>query len=69
MKTNQREIEKLFEMGLQELESNHISFAKKYLGNAAAQGHEYANKILMFLCCSKDKSFARDVILCAVGLV
>ncbi|MGD9108182.1 MAG: hypothetical protein PVI75_03330 [Gammaproteobacteria bacterium] len=69
MQTNQREIEKLLKLGLQALVDNRINFAKKHFCNAAAQGHEHANKLLMFLCCSKDPSIARDVILCAEKLI
>jgi len=62
---NQHNTEKLYELGLQELINNHIQFAKKYFQKAALQGHEYANRYFMCLCFEKDKSFARDVILCA----
>lgn len=69
MQASQREVEDLLKLGLQALVNNHISFAKKHFCNAAVQGNEYANKLLMFLCCSKDPSLARDVILCAERLV
>lgn len=69
MQTNQIEVEELLRLGLQALVNNHINFAKTYFCNAAAQGHVYANKLLMFLCFSKDPSIARDVILCAEELI
>jgi hypothetical protein len=62
---NQQDTEKLLEQGLQELIHNHIKFAKKHFQKAALQGHKYANRYFMCLCFEKDKSFARDVILCA----
>ena len=62
---NQQDTEKLYKLGLHELTNNHIRFAKKYFEKAALQGHEYANRYFMYLCFEKDKTFARDVILCA----
>ena len=69
MKANQAEVEELLRLGLQALVNNRISYAKRYFCNAAVQGHEHANRLLMCLCCSKDPSLARDLILCAERLV
>ncbi|MGD9152901.1 MAG: hypothetical protein PVG30_04490 [Gammaproteobacteria bacterium] len=69
MQTNQREAEELLQLGLQALVNNRIDFAKKYFCNAAVQGDEHANRLLMFLCCSRDQSLARDIILCAERLI
>ena len=63
--TNQQDTKQLFELGLEELAQNHFRFAKKYFRKASSQGHKHANRFLILLCCSKDKTLARDLILCA----
>jgi len=57
--------EKLFQLGLQALADNHVNFAKRHFENALLCGHELSVRYYFLLCCAKDKSLARDIILCA----
>ncbi len=62
---SKQDIEKLFEQGLQELSDNHITYAKNRFAKAILRGHRLAVRYYVLLCREKDKTFARDVILCA----
>lgn len=57
--------EKLFQLGLKSLADNHINFAKRYFENALLCGHELSARYCFLLYRAKDKSLARDIILCA----
>lgn len=57
--------EKLFQLGLKALADNQINFAKRHFENALLCGHELSVRYYLLLCSTKDKTLARDIILCA----
>lgn len=57
--------EQLFQLGLKALADNHINFAKRHFENALLCGHELSVRYYFLLYRAKDKSLARDIILCA----
>ncbi len=58
-------INRLLDLGLQALIDNRFDYAITYFRRAALCGNELARRYHILLCCEKDKSLARDLILCA----
>jgi hypothetical protein len=62
---SKKETSKLLELGLQALIDNHFNYAITCFRRAALCGNKLAHRYHMLLRCEKDKSLARDLILCA----